>query len=75
MFSHANYVPRQQAFLILQTENFCGKMSGKMSAVKTSALIKAFDLISLFRKFYLSEYNWNAVTREYKAIIDKVENR
>ena len=46
-----------------------------MSAVKTSALIKAFDLISLFRKFYLSEYNWNAVTREYKAIIDKVENR
>ena len=47
----------------------------EMSAVNTSALIKAFDLISLFRKYHLSQYNWNDVTKEYKTITDNVENR
>jgi outer membrane murein-binding lipoprotein Lpp len=47
----------------------------EMSAVNTSALIKAFDLISLFRKYHLSQYDWNDVTKEYKTITDNVENR
>ena len=47
----------------------------EMSAVNTSALIKAFDLITLFRKYHLSQYDWNDVTKEYKTITDNVENR
>ena len=47
----------------------------EMSAVNTSALTKEFDLISLFRKYNLSQYDWNYVTKEYKTITDNVENR
>jgi PleD family two-component response regulator len=35
----------------------------EMSAVNTSALIKAFDLIRLFRKYHLSQYDWNDATK------------
>jgi hypothetical protein len=37
--------------------------------------MKAFDLINLFRTYHLSEYDWIAVTTEYKTITDNVENR
>ena len=47
----------------------------EMSAVNTSALMKAFDLISLFRTYHLSKYDWNVVTSGCNKIIDKVENR
>ena len=46
----------------------------EMSEVNTSALTKAFDLISLFRIYHLSQYDSNDVTKEYKTITDNVEN-
>lgn len=45
------------------------------SAVNTSSLVKAFDLIKLFRSYYLTSHNWNAVTNEYKGHKDQLENR
>jgi hypothetical protein len=47
----------------------------EMSAVNTSSLVKAFDLIKLFRSYYLTSHNWNAVTNEYKGHKDQLENR
>jgi hypothetical protein len=46
----------------------------EMSVVNTSALVKAFDLIKLFRTYHLS-YNWDSVTNEYKSDKDKLDNR
>ena len=45
----------------------------EISSVNTSALMKAFNLISLFHIYHLSKYDWNAVTVGYKKVIDKVE--
>ena len=47
----------------------------EMSAMNTSSLVKAFDLIKLFRSYHLTSYNWDAVTNEYKGQKDKLENR
>jgi hypothetical protein len=47
----------------------------EMSIVNTIALMKAFDLIKLFRTYHLSSFNWDAVTKEYKSEKDKLENR
>ena len=47
----------------------------EMNAMNTSSLVKAFDLIKLFRSYHLTSYNWDAVTNEYKGQKDKLENR
>jgi hypothetical protein len=47
----------------------------EMSAMNTSSLVKAFDLIKLFRSYHLTSYNWDAVTNEYKGQKEKLENR
>ena len=47
----------------------------EMSAMNTSSLVKAFDLIKLFRSYHLTSYNWDAVTNEYNGQKDKLENR
>lgn len=46
----------------------------EMNVVNTSALVKAFDLIKLFRVYHLS-LNWDTVTNEYTNEKDKLENR
>ena len=43
------------------------------SVVNSSALVKAFDLIKLFRAYHLS-LNWDTVTNEYTPEKDKLEN-
>ena len=43
----------------------------EMSAMNTSSLVKACDLIKLFRSYHLISYNWDAVTNEYKGQEDK----
>ena len=47
----------------------------EMSAMNTSSLVKACDLIKLFRSYHLTSYNWDAVTNEYTGQKDKLENR
>ena len=45
----------------------------EMNVVNTTALMKGFDLVKLFRSYHLSSYNWDAVTTEYKVEKDKLE--
>ena len=47
----------------------------EMNVVNTTALMKGFDLVKLFRSYHLSSYNWDAVTTEYTVEKDKLENR
>ena len=47
----------------------------EMNVVNTTALVKGFDLIKLFRSYHLPSVNWDAVTNEYKVEKDKMENR
>jgi hypothetical protein len=47
----------------------------EMNVVNTTALVKGFDLIKLFRSYHLKSVNWDAATNEYKVEKDKMENR
>ena len=47
----------------------------EMNVVNTTALVKGFELIKLFRSYHLPSVNWDAVTNEYKVEKDKMENR
>ena len=47
----------------------------EISAMNTSSLVKAFDLIKLFCSYHMTSYNWDAVANEYRGQKDKLENR
>lgn len=47
----------------------------EISVVNALTLVKAFDLIKLFRTYHLPSDNWDSATNEYKGEKDKLENR
>ncbi len=47
----------------------------EIDKTRTNALLKAFELITLYRAYYLSDINWGVITQEYAGIVEQFENK